>query len=80
VYNPVDDMVPPLADQVTAVLVVPLTAAVNCCALPGLNAVLPGAMLTLTGAPAVIVNVTALENVPDRESHIATLALPALAR
>ena len=30
-YRPLEEMLPPLADQVTAVLVVPLTVAVNCC-------------------------------------------------
>jgi len=31
VYRPLEEMLPPLADQVTAVLVVPLTVAVICC-------------------------------------------------
>jgi len=31
VYIPPEEMLPPLADQVTAVLLVPVTVAVNCC-------------------------------------------------
>ncbi|MBZ5608045.1 MAG: hypothetical protein LAP38_07305 [Acidobacteriia bacterium] len=81
VYIPAEEMVPPVADQVTALLLVPLTAAVNCCIPPALTVVEPGVTLTLTGegAAALIVNVTAVENMPDRESHSATLTLPALA-
>jgi len=33
VYSP-EEMLPPVADQVTAVLLLPLTVAVNCCVLP----------------------------------------------
>ncbi len=29
-YKPLEEMLPPVADQVTAVLVVPVTVAVNC--------------------------------------------------
>ena len=35
VYSPAGDIVPPLADQVTAVLLVPVTVAVNGCVPPG---------------------------------------------
>ena len=34
VYRPLVETVPPVADQVTAVLEVPVTVAVNCCVLP----------------------------------------------
>jgi len=33
VYIPVEEILPAVADQVTAVLLLPLTAAVNCCVL-----------------------------------------------
>jgi len=55
VYSPVEETDPPVADQVTAVLVVPLTVAVNCCVPPVLIVALVGATLmpTMTGALTV---------------------------
>jgi hypothetical protein len=52
VYSPVEETDPPVADQVTAVFVEPLTVAANCCVPPVLIVALVGAMLmpTVTGA------------------------------
>ena len=47
------ETVPPVADQVTAVFVVPLTVAVNCCAPPVCSDAEAGAMETATGALTV---------------------------
>jgi hypothetical protein len=49
-------MVPPVADHVTAVLVVPVTVAVNCCVAPPKTVALAGETLTVTtGAVTVTV-------------------------
>ena len=48
------DTVPPLADQVTAVLVVPVTAAVNCCVPPVCSDAEVGLMLTATGGGGAV--------------------------
>ena len=45
---PVVEIVPPVADQVTAVLLVPVTAAVNCCVPPVCSDAEVGLMLTDT--------------------------------
>ena len=52
VYRPTVETVPPVADQVTAVLVEPLTVAVNCAVPLVVVVVLVGATLTLTVAGA----------------------------
>ena len=44
-------MVPALADQATAVLLVPLTFAVNCCVLAEATEALVGEIATLTSVP-----------------------------
>jgi hypothetical protein len=50
VYKPEVDTVPgPVSDQVTAVLVVPVTVAVNCCVPPPFNVAEVGEIETLTG-------------------------------
>jgi hypothetical protein len=50
VYKPEADSVPaPVSDQVTAVLVVPLTVAVNCCVPPPFSVAEGGEIETLTG-------------------------------
>ena len=49
VYNPADVIVPPLADQVTAVLLLPVTVAVNCLVCPGCSVALGGATVTAIG-------------------------------
>ena len=82
VYRPVVEMLPPpLATvQVTAVLVVPLTAAVNCCDAPVVSEVLVGATEIETSVGvATTVNVIAFEYLPVLESQIATRAVPAFA-
>ena len=48
------DTVPPLADQVTAVLVVPVTVAVNCCVAPVCMDAEVGLMLTTTGGGGAV--------------------------
>ena len=50
VYRPLLETVPPVADQVTAVLLVPLTVAVNCCVPPVCSDAELGLMLTDTAA------------------------------
>ncbi len=62
VYSPVLETVPPFADQVTAVLVVPVTVARNCCVPPvaneadvGDNETATTGVLTVTVAEADLV-------------------------
>ena len=57
VYKPELEMVPPVALQVTAVFVVPLTVAVNCCIVPVCTEVELGLTATMTGAGALTVTV-----------------------
>ncbi len=52
---PLDEMLPPLADQVTPVLVVPLTEAANCWLAPSANVVEVGEILMLMFWVAVVV-------------------------
>ena len=52
--NPVPVMAPPVADQVTAVLVVPVTAAVNCCVAPDCSVAEVGEIVIATGAAATV--------------------------
>ena len=54
------ETVPPVADQVTAVLVVPVTVAVNCCAPPVKIEADVGLIVTATGAVTVTVAVANL--------------------
>ena len=60
VYNPLALMVPPLALQVTAVLLVPVTVAVNCWVPPLGSDAAGGEMETLTPVPAGAVTLTRL--------------------
>ena len=54
-YSPLPEIVPPVADQVTAVLLVPVTVAVNCWVpLVNIEAEV-GEMVTATGALTVTV-------------------------
>lgn len=57
VYSPELDTVPPVALQVTAVFVVPLTVAVNWCVVPVCSVVVFGLIPTTTGAGALTVTV-----------------------
>jgi hypothetical protein len=54
VYSP-EEMLPPVADQVTVVFVLPLTVAVNCWVPPVSSEVETGEIDTATGALAVTV-------------------------
>ena len=48
------EIVPTVADQVTAVLVVPVTVAVNCCVPPVCSDAEVGLMLTTTGGGGAV--------------------------
>src|ERR1700739_201487 len=60
VYRPLDEMLPPLADQVTLVMLEPVTVAMNCCVPPSFKdadtgeteTAITGALLTVTVADA----------------------------
>jgi hypothetical protein len=55
VYSPLDETLPPVADHVTAVLVEPVTVAVNCCVpFVRIDAEV-GEIVTATGALTVTV-------------------------
>ena len=54
VYRPVVETVPPVADHVTAVLLVPVTVAVNCCVPPVKSEADVGLMLTDTNATVTV--------------------------
>jgi len=54
VYSPLEEMLPPVADQVTAVLLEPLTVAVNCCVPFVRIEAETGEMATVTPAVTVI--------------------------
>ena len=60
VYRPVEEILPSEADQVTAVLLVPLTVAVNCWVTPRARDAVPGAIETETG-PLLLLTVTLAE-------------------
>jgi hypothetical protein len=62
VYRPLVLTVPPVADQVTAVFVLPVTVAVNCCVEPVCMEADVGLMLTATGGGAVVTVTVADEN------------------
>jgi len=63
-YNPLDEIVPPVADQVTAVLLLPVTVAVNCCVPPVARDAEPGAMDTATtgGLTATVADADLVES------------------
>ena len=48
------EIVPPLADQVTAMFVLPVTVAVNCCVPPVCTDAEIGLMLTATGGGGAV--------------------------
>jgi len=54
VYRPAE-IEPPVADQVTAVLLLPLTLAVNCCVPPVVSDADPGEIETATTGAALTV-------------------------
>jgi hypothetical protein len=53
VYRPDDEIEPPVADQATAVLLAPVTVAVNCLVPPVDSEAEPGAMETATTGAAL---------------------------
>jgi hypothetical protein len=62
-YNPVEEIVPPVADQVTALFVLPVTVALNCCEAPvrsdtevGEIATASGAVTTTAAEPDLVVS------------------------
>jgi hypothetical protein len=54
VYRPLLEIVPPLADQVTELFVLPVTVAVNCCVVPVCSDAEVGLMLTVTGGGGAV--------------------------
>ncbi len=57
VNRPAVETVPPVADHVTAVFVVPVTVAVNCCVAPVITDALLGLIATATTGAVVTVTV-----------------------
>jgi hypothetical protein len=70
------ETVPPVADQVTAVLLLPVTVAVNCCVAPVMSAAVVGAMETET---TVTVTVAAADLVVSATLVAVTVKVPAVA-
>ncbi len=66
---------PVLADQVTAVFVVPVTVAVNCCVPPDATVAEVGEIVTVTGAGAVIVAVALADFVGSATLVAVTVAV-----
>ena len=63
---PVEEMLPPDADQLTATLVVPVTVAVNCCVFPACSEIEFGVTLTLTDGNCWLPKVASVQ--PPRET------------
>ena len=79
VYSPALVIVPPVADQVTAVFDVPLTVAVNCCVAPVASVATVGLMLTVTGGGgAVTVTVAEADLVVSASLVTLTVNVPAV--
>jgi hypothetical protein len=57
VYKPLEEIVPPVADQVTAVFAVPVTMAVNCCVRPVSSEAEVGEIVIETNGAALTVTV-----------------------
>jgi hypothetical protein len=66
VYRPVEETVPPVAAQVTAVLLLPVTLAVNCCVPPVVSDAVVGDTETATTGGGVA-EVTVIGNVVESE-------------
>ena len=77
VYSPTVVIVPPVAVQVTAVLVVPLTVAVNCCVPPVVSEAVVGLIATATGT--VTVTVAEADFVVSATLVAVTVYVPAVA-
>jgi hypothetical protein len=80
VYRPFEEMLPPEADQVTAVFVVPVTVAVNCCVVPdwidGDLGLMPTA---IAGVPAETVTAAEADLVESATLVAVTVKVPAVA-
>jgi hypothetical protein len=79
VYKPLAEIVPNagLIDHVTLVLLLPLTAAVNCCVLGAARVAIGGFILTTTELPDVTAMVPVVEaRVPPLPSNNASIGLP----
>ena len=72
------DTEPPVADQVTAVLEFPLTAAVNCCDPPAESDAEPGEIVTATVAAAVTLTAAEADLVVSAILVAVTKKLPVL--
>jgi hypothetical protein len=80
VYRPVDETVPPVVDHVTAVLLLPVTVAVNCCVRPVKSEAVVGLMLTATtGGGALTVTVAAADFEVSAVLVARTVKAPAVA-
>ena len=73
------DTVPPVADQVTAVLLLPVTVAVNCCVAPVWSDAEVGLMLTATtGGGEVTVTLAEADFVLSATLVAVTVRVPAV--
>jgi len=77
-YIPVDEIVPPVADQVTFVLDDPVTVAENCCLPATCREAEVGLMLTATVGAAATVTDAVADFVASATLVAVTLTLPAL--
>lgn len=79
-YNPEVEIVPPVAVQVTAVLLVPLTVVLNCREPPEFTDAVPGVMETETaGGEEVTVTVAEADFVESAELVAVTVNVPGVA-
>ncbi len=58
-YRPADEIVPPLVDHVTAVFVVPVTVAANCCVPPVVRDADEGEIATVTAGTVTVTDADA---------------------
>jgi len=77
VYKPLEETLPPVADQVTAVLLEPVTLAVNCCAPLVCSEAEVGEMETAT-AGALTVTVAEADLVVSAALVAVTVYVPAV--
>jgi len=70
--------VPPVADQVTAVLLLPVTVAVNCCVAPVISEAVVGEIETETTTGTVTVTVAAADLVGSATLVALTVKVPAV--
>jgi hypothetical protein len=78
VYRPPLEIVPPLADQLTAVLELPVTVAVNCCEAPSCKDTELGATDTATGGAEVTVTVAVADLLLSATLVAVTVKVPAV--